>query len=215
MVLFRCGAVWMRVEPAARHAARVRDAPAASWRCRPTPCSDPDLDPWTTAPGFPFRPATAKPHTASTTRSSRKVKVSCVLSAATYRWHLTVLRRHSHDLSSEVPRRHCCVVNSWMWITVQSWFPVAVVTSSLTRVLHCPVNITSAAETLFRVYSICCYVHSRSILRFILRVPWVNRILKSLGSSDCIFLLVSLLLHCSIILQWVPSRTLEPLLSSA
>lgn len=77
VVLFRCGAVWTRVEAAASHAARVRDAPAASWRCRPTPCSALDLDPWTTAPGFAFRPATARPHTASTTRSSRKVKV-CV-----------------------------------------------------------------------------------------------------------------------------------------
>lgn len=77
MMLFRCGAVWTRVEAAASRAARVRDAPAASWRCRPTPCSAPDLDPWTTAPGLAFRPATARPHTASTTRSSRKVKV-CV-----------------------------------------------------------------------------------------------------------------------------------------
>jgi hypothetical protein len=74
-VLCRCGAVWMRVEPAASRAARVPDAPATSWRCRPTPRSAPDLDPWTTAPGFAFRPATARPHTASTTRSSGKVKV--------------------------------------------------------------------------------------------------------------------------------------------
>ena len=131
VVLFRCGAVWTRVEAAASRAARARDAPAASWRCRPTPCSAPDLDPWTTATGFAFRPATARPHTASTTRSSRKVKVCvyvCVfLSTATYRWHLTVLRRHSHVLSSGVPRRHWCVDNSWIWNTVQPSFYVAVV----------------------------------------------------------------------------------------
>jgi len=114
MVLFRCGAVWTRVEAAASHAAKVRDAPAASWRCRQTPCSAPVLGLWTTAPGFAFRQATARLHTASTTRSSRKVKVCvfCLPRPTDDTRHLTVLRRNSHVLSSGVPRRHCCVVNS-------------------------------------------------------------------------------------------------------
>jgi hypothetical protein len=75
VVLFRCGAVWTRVEAAASRAARVRDAPAASWRCRLTQCSVPGRDPWTTAPGSAFHLATARRRTASTTRSSGKVKV--------------------------------------------------------------------------------------------------------------------------------------------
>lgn len=37
--------------------------------------------------------------------------------------------------------------------------------------LHCQVNTTPATETWFRLYSVCCYGYSRSILRSIFRIP--------------------------------------------
>lgn len=214
MVLFRCGAVWTRVEAAASHAARVRDAQAASWRCRPTPCSAPDLDPWTTAPGFAFHPATARPYTASTTRSSRKVKVCVFLSTATYRWHLIVLRRHSLVCPQECREGTAVSLILKSGTRYSLHFTMQLLTYWL-LFLHCPVNTASATETLFRLYSICCYGYSRSILRSIFLIPWENRILKEYsGLSGWIFFYVSLLVQYSIILQWVPSRTLEPVFSS-
>lgn len=200
-MLFRCGAVWTRVEVAASHAARVRDAPAASWRCRPTPCSAPDLGPWMTAPGFAFRPATARPHTASTTRSSRKVKV-CVF----------CLPRPTDDTSPYFGVIHMscpqeCREGTGVSLILKSGtlysphFTLLFLTYCffLFIFLHCPVNTTSATETLFRLYSICCYGYSRSILRSIFAYPEQTVFLEYSGPSGWIFSYVSLLLRYNII----------------
>ena len=149
MLVFRCGAVWTRVERAASPAARARDAPAASWRCQQTLRSAPGLDLWTTAPGFAFRPATARPPTASTTRSSRKVKLSVFF-----------LLRSSDDSSpylSNLPLRG----QGTPFTLVRLWRLAPSASSMSTPLtglyLVSGEQVIFANGTLFRLYSINCY----------------------------------------------------------
>lgn len=137
-MLFRCGAVWMRVEPAASRAAKVRDAPAASWRCQPTPCSAPDLVPWTTAPGFAFHPATARLPTASTTRSSRKVKVSVFCLQRPF----GVIRM----ICTQGCRESTAVSLLEPGAKRDPGFPLLLLRTPFTPYLHCPVNVTTLAK---------------------------------------------------------------------
>lgn len=136
-------------------AARARDAPAASWRCQQTLRSAPGLDLWTTAPGFAFRPATARPPTASTTKSSRKVKLSVFF-----------LLRPSDDsspyLKSWRPARNLPLRGQGtpftlvrLWRLAQS---AASISTPLTDLyLVSGEHVVFANGTLFRLYSVHCY----------------------------------------------------------
>lgn len=94
-------------------------------------------------------------------------KSVCVLSAAT-------LRRHSYDLHSRVPRKHCCLT-SGAWSKARPWFPAAVVKNTIYSLstLSSECNNISELDIVLRVLYpflwsqfFCCEIYfSRTLSR--------------------------------------------------